>query len=245
MFGIFKKKQNIPAIDLSQFGVDMHSHLIPGIDDGSRSMDETIAMLAKFQDLGFKKVITTPHTMSDFYRNTPGIILEGLRNVQNTAKELGLTIGIEAASEYYFDDAFVKKIANNELLTFGNNYVLLEFSMRGEPMFENQMFFELIKHNYKPVLAHFERYSSFFGSVEKAKEYRERGVLIQMNLNSLTGHYGIDVKLQAEKLVDAKLVDFVGTDCHRMEHLLILESHLHNPYFHKLLDLNLLNRQLM
>ena len=240
LFG--KKAPQLPPIDPSLFGVDMHSHLIPGIDDGSRNMDTTIAMLAKFESLGYKKVITTPHIMSDYFRNTPEIILDGLKEVQETALRLGLRIGIEAAAEYYFDDKFMNQLkAKEPLLTFGDNYVLVEFSFHAEPDQIESMFFELITQNYKPVLAHFERYTYYLGSVEKAREWRERGVNIQMNLNSLTGHYGPEIKAQAELLVDKGLVDFVGSDCHRIEHLMILEKALNLPYMHKVSQLPLKN----
>jgi protein-tyrosine phosphatase len=240
----FKKKQVLEPISLSVFGVDMHSHLIPGIDDGSKSLDESIALLAKFQHLGFRKVITTPHIMSDYYRNTPDIILSGLEEVRETALKLGLTIEIDAAAEYYFDDHFLELIKKKQILSFGDAFVLVEFAFSGKPMFENEMFFELLTAGYKPVLAHFERYAAFHGNLDKAHEYRSRGVLIQLNLNSLSGHYGPEVKKQAEQLIDAELVDFVGTDCHRMQHLLSLEENLNLPYMHKLLDLNLKNPQL-
>ncbi len=238
---LFKKKNPLEPIDLSKIAVDMHSHLIPGIDDGSKSMDESIVMLAKFQYLGYKKVITTPHVMYDYYRNTPEIILSGLEQVRETASKLGLDIEIEAAAEYYFDEYFLDLIAKKDLLTFGDNYVLVEFAFQGKPMYENEMFFELLNAGYKPVLAHFERYTAFHGHWAKAQEYRDRGVAIQMNLNSLTGHYGPEVKKQAEKLIDEQLVDFVGSDCHRIQHLLTLEDHLTMPYMHKLMDLNLKN----
>lgn len=232
----------MPPIELASFGTDMHSHLIPGIDDGSQSMDESIAMLAKFESLGYKKVITTPHVMSDYYKNSPEIILSGLAEVRETAANLGLSIEIEAAAEYYFDDQLSQKIKNGELLSFGNNFVLVEFAFQEAPSYENEMFFEMISAGYSPVLAHFERYVAFHGSVEKAIEYKSRGVAIQLNLNSLTGHYGPEVKSQAERLIDHKLVDFVGSDCHRIQHLLLLENNLGLPYMHKLLELDLKNR---
>ena len=112
-----KKEEVLPVFDLSQIAVDMHSHLIPGIDDGSKSMDETIAMLAKFESLGIKKVITTPHIMSDFYKNTPEIILGGLSEVRKTAKDLNLNIEIEAAAEYFFDETLMDRLKKKEKLT--------------------------------------------------------------------------------------------------------------------------------
>jgi len=245
LFGkLFSKSQAAEPFDLRVIGVDMHSHLIPGIDDGSKSMDETIAMLAKFESLGYRKVITTPHIMNEVYPNTPEIILAGLENVRSTAKQLKLNIEIEAAAEYYFDESLVEKTKNKSLLSFGDNYVLVEFAFQSEPQFEDQLFFEMQMAKYKPVLAHFERYLYFLGSVDKAREYREKGVNIQMNLNSLSGNYGPDIKKQAERLIDEGLVDFVGTDCHRIQHLLLLEENLRNPYLHKLASLPLKNKLL-
>lgn len=242
----FKKKQpELEPIDLAQFKVDMHSHLIPGIDDGSPDMDSSVAMLAKFESLGYEKVITTPHIMSDYYRNTPEIITSGLKNVQETAKQLGLKISIEAAAEYYFDDYFMELVKNKEsLLTFGDNYILVEFSFHSEPGQIDELFFELITQGYKPVLAHFERYMYYLGSVKKAREWRAKGINIQLNINSLTGHYGPGIKEQAERLIDEKQVDFVASDCHRIEHLLMMENARRLPHLHKLLELPLKNIEL-
>tara|TARA_R110002072_G_scaffold929_3_gene7467 strand:+ start:6726 stop:7475 length:750 start_codon:yes stop_codon:yes gene_type:complete len=246
LFNRFKKKEVLPPIDLSSFKVDMHSHLIPGIDDGSQSMDETIAMLAKFESFGYKKVITTPHIMSDFYRNTPEIIVRGLEKVKQTAKKLNLEIEIEAAAEYYFDETLLEKLEKKEkLMTFGDNYVLFEFSFHVEPPQIDKLLFELLSQGYKPVLAHFERYMFLLNTPEKARKWREMGINIQMNFNSLGGHYGPEIQKQAEWLVDNKQIDFVSTDCHRMDHLLILEKNLVNPYFHKLLELDLKNGDLL
>jgi tyrosine-protein phosphatase YwqE len=206
-------------------------------------MDETIALLAKFESLGYKKVITTPHIMNEVYPNGPESILGGLIKVQEMAKSLGLSIQIEAAAEYYFDETLVEKIRNKSVLSF-NDYVLVEFSFHSMPEFEDQLFFEMQTAAYKPILAHFERYQYYHGSTEKAKYFKEKGVAIQLNLNSLTGHYGQSVKKQAELLIDEGLVDFAATDCHRMQHLMLLEEHLKNPYFHKLGQLNLLNKTL-
>lgn len=242
---IFSKKPKLPPFDLSMIGADMHSHLIPGIDDGSRNMDETIAMLAKFESLGYKKIITTPHVMNEVYSNTSEIILGGLEDVRETAKQLGLKIQIEAAAEYYFDETLMEKVKNGTVLFFDDRYVLLEFSFHTAPNFSEQLFFEMQMAKYKPILAHFERYVYYHGSVDKAQEFREKGVNIQMNLNSLTGHYGPEVRKQAERLIDAKLVDFAGSDCHRIQHLMLLEEHLSLPYFHKLGELKLKNKELL
>ncbi|MBI1837163.1 MAG: capsular biosynthesis protein [Flavobacteriia bacterium] len=241
---IFSNNEKSKSINLGDLITDIHSHLIPGIDDGSQSLDDSIAMLHKFKELGYKKVITTPHIMSDHYRNTPEIILNGLEVVRAELKRINLDIEIEAAAEYFFDETIFEKIRNRELLTFNGNHVLVEFSFFSMPQGEENLFFELLTNGYQPVLAHFERYAFLHGSIEKAIEWRNKGIYIQMNLNSLSGHYGPEVKKQAEKLIQAEAIDFVGTDCHRIEHLLLLEKQLSTPLFHKLIKLNFKNQQL-
>jgi len=244
LFG--KKETPLDSVDWSVLKADMHSHLIPRIDDGSQSMDQTIAMLAKFESLGYQKVVTTPHIMSDYFKNTPEIILGGLRNVQEAVKAIGLNIEVEAAAEYYFDDAFIKALQNKEeLLTFGDRFLLFEFSFHEAPGQTEAMVFEMITQEYQPILAHFERYTYYLGKVDKARELRERGVNIQVNINSLTGHYGPAIRKQAELLVDEQLVDFLGSDCHRIEHLLKMEQGATLPYIHKALALPLKNHLLM
>lgn len=242
---LFRSKSNRIAYDLSDLKIDVHSHLLPGIDDGSQSIEETIGMLLKFVDLGYQKVITTPHIMQDHYPNTSKIIKKGLEEVREEIVKSNIPISIDAAAEYYFDEFLFTKIKEGDILTFGDNFVLFELSFVSKPHNLDQLIFDFKTNNYTPVLAHYERYPYLYnrgmGYVEQLKE---KGLKIQVNLNSLTGHYGKPVQKQAELLIDSKLVDLVGTDCHRIEHLEILQSNLKGDYFHKLNDLDLLNRKL-
>lgn len=233
---LFKSKKQLQPIDFSQIGVDMHSHLIPGIDDGSQSMDETIAMLAKFESLGYTKVITTPHIYGDLYKNTSKIILEGLTKVQETSEKIGLKITIEASAEYHCDEHFMELINSNNILSINNQYVLMEFPFLTELNNWNDYVFKLKAIGYTPIIAHFERYVYWHGSIEKAVQLKELGAKIQLNINSLSNHYGPDVKKQAERLIDAKIVDFLGSDCHKIQHLLLMESNANSKYLHKLLE---------
>ncbi len=245
LFDLFKQKKELEPIDFGQLRTDMHSHLIPGIDDGSPSMDATIAMLAKFESLGYKKVITTPHVYSDCYKNTPEIILGGLKTVQETIRQLGLTIQVEAAAEYYCDEYFAELIKTGELLSIDNKYVLMEFPFMSEPDNWREFIFGVQTAGYFPIIAHFERYVYWHGSVEIAQTMRELGAKIQLNINSLTGHYGPEIKKQGEKLIDHQLLDFIASDCHRIQHLLLMESNARLPYLHKALTTNqLLNHTL-
>ncbi|PWH86636.1 tyrosine-protein phosphatase [Brumimicrobium oceani] len=242
---VFGAKPKTP-LDLSALKVDMHSHLIPGIDDGSQSMDHTIGMLLRFVELGYRKVITTPHIMSDYYKNTPEIIHSGLEEVRAEVKRLNIPIEVDAAAEYFYDEEFLKLIENEKLLTFGDSELLFEFSFGAKPNNIDELIFKLKTKGYKPVLAHYERYLFFLDEgIEPARKLRENGVRIQMNLNSLTGHYGSAIKRQAEMLVDSELIDYLGTDCHRIEHLDILESNLTRKHFRKLNEMKFLNKNLI
>jgi tyrosine-protein phosphatase YwqE len=231
---IFGKK--LPPINVSDIKVDMHSHLIPGIDDGAKTMEQSIEMLKKFADLGYEKVVTTPHIMSDFYRNTPEIILSGLEKVRLELKNQKIDLEFFAAAEYYLDYEFIEKVKEKSVLSFSGNHVLFELSFSAEQPNVDEAIFELISNDYQPILAHVERYSFYQNRIDRIKEIREKGALLQMNINSLSGHYGPDVKKLAEKLIELELIDVISSDCHRIDHLDTLEKTLTNPYLHKLLD---------
>lgn len=241
---LFRSRKKLPEFDFADIGVDMHSHLLPGIDDGSQSLDQSIGMLLKFQELGYRKVITTPHIMQDFYRNTPEIIYEKLAELKSELERLKIPIALEAAAEYYFDETLMEKIRNKQLLTFGEKLVLFEFSFSNLPAHTDALFFEFQTHGYKPVLAHFERYPYYHRDPMIAAQFREQGVLIQLNLNSLFGHYGPAVEKQAKFMVDHELIDFVGSDCHRIDHLLLLQRNRSHPYLQRLKQLKLQNQLL-
>ncbi len=238
---LFSKKNAKQPIDFAHFKIDMHSHLLPGIDDGAKTLEQSLGMILKFHEMGYQKLIMTPHIMEDYYKNTPEIILEKLNEVREEVKKYGINIELEAAAEYYFDETLIEKVKNKEVLTFGNNHVLFEFSFGQEPQRISTLLFEFKINNYRPILAHYERYPYYHNNPEKIREYRDQGILIQLNLLSLTGHYGPQVEKMAKYLIDNQLVDFVGSDCHRIEHLQILEENANNIYFHKAKELNLLN----
>ena len=242
---IFKSEPKLQPISLSTFGTDIHCHLIPGIDDGSPDMESSINMIKKYVELGYQKIITTPHIMCDYYKNTPEIILKGLENVRNELQKQNINIDISAAAEYNLDDGLEVLIAKKQLLTFGDNHVLFELPFMNEPQNFQETVFNLQMAGYKPVLAHPERYSYWYNNFEKYDELKSRGVLLQLNLLSLAGHYSPQTKKVAERMVEADLIDVVGTDCHRLEHLITIEKQLNSKHFHLIADKkNLLNKSL-
>lgn len=223
--------------DFSVLGVDLHSHLIPGIDDGSTSLEESIVMLQKLADLGFKKVITTPHVNSDYFRNDNSTINAGLNILKRAAAKNNIPLTIEVAAEYYIDFEFAQNIKNKfPFLTFGKNYILVEVSFFNPPDKLPEILFELQLEQYKPVLAHPERYAYWFNNFGFYEELHSRGILFQVNLNSISGYYGPDIQKMSYMFIDKNLCSFVGTDCHRIQHLEIVETVLGNKHFKKLID---------
>ena len=211
-----KKEKDCDPLDFSVLKTDIHSHLIPGIDDGSPNMETTIALIKKMQDLGFEKIITSPHVMSDFYQNSSEIILKGLADIRKELKVLNINMKIDAVAEYYIDYDFEQKIGKEKFLTFGDNYILVELSFMQAPINLFDIIFKLQLEGYKVVLAHPERYNYY--TMEDYKEFITRGVILQINFLSLIGYYSPQVKKKTESLIDADMVGLVGTDCHNMNH---------------------------
>ena len=235
---IFSKKElTIEPINLSFLRNDIHSHLIPGIDDGSPDMETTIILLKKFIDLGYKKVITTPHIMSDYYKNTPEIILSGLDKVNEEIIKNNLDIEIEAAAEYNLEPEFEDLIEKDKLLTFGTeNYLLFELSFFDEPTRLNEIIWKMREKGLSPVLAHVERYGYWHKDYDKIEEMINRGVKLQVNIGSIIGAYGPEVKKVAEKLIEDKVINFVGSDCHHEQHLEMINHASRLPIFHSLVQ---------
>jgi protein-tyrosine phosphatase len=229
---LFSRRKQLDPLDLSLLGADMHSHLIPGIDDGSKTMDESVEMISRLANLGYKKIITTPHVMSDFYRNSSERILLGLDALTKELAERKIHVGIEAAAEYYCDEHFEKLVEEDDILTFGDNYVLFELAFAQEPSNLNRVLFNLQMAGYKPVLAHPERYMYYHGNYSKYKDFVDKDILLQVNLNSLGGAYGPPTKKIGERLLDDGLVSFVGSDCHHSGHIDLMEQSTRNPSLH-------------
>jgi len=235
---------------LGALGVDMHSHLLPGLDDGAETLAHSLDLLRELRSMGFRKLVMTPHIMGDFYKNTPEGIRAVLATLQAAAAEAGLAdVVLECAAEYYLDEWLGHKLASGtELLSFGGDkrYLLIETSYLNEPFNLQTTIFELQAAGYRPVLAHPERYVYLYGRFAELEKLRqEYGVLLQLNLNSLAGYYSPAARKVAEKMVDGGLVDFVGTDTHHLRHTAMLAKKTqHLPYFRKLLALPLLNTTL-
>lgn len=245
LLDLFKSKKSADPLCLDWMEVDMHSHLIPGIDDGAKTMKESIDLIKRLKEYGLRKLITTPHIMTEFYRNTPESISEGLMNLQEALEEEGVKMEIEAAAEYYLDELFVEKLERDDpLLTFGDNYILIETGFMNKPRILQETLFALETKGYKPILAHPERYLYLHHDPDFLESLIEKSVTFQVNLLSFTGYYSKPVKLLAEKLLERNLVRFVGTDCHNSRYLDALEQLPQQKCYPKLKALQFANTHL-
>lgn len=247
IFDKFKKKKKVldQPIDFGVIGTDIHSHLIPGIDDGSRNMEDSLAMLRALSSLGYKKVVTTPHILSDLYPNTKKNILEGYEKVKVALEKEKIPIELEVASEYFFDDHFIDLIEKDELLSFGDNYILFELSFAQEPFDLDKTIFDLQLAGYTPVIAHPERYSYWHQDFTKYQKLFNKDVILQLNINSLSGYYSPRVQKIAEKLIDNNMIQLIGTDLHHLGQIENLKTSARSIHLKTLLDSgNLLNLDL-
>lgn len=224
----------------------MHSHLIPGIDDGAKDMADSLDLLRAMVQLGFRKVITTPHIMAEYYPNSRETILQGLAEVKAALAEAEIPVELEAAAEYMADDHFTELLQNKApLLTLPGKRLLLEFSTFSPPRNIHELLFTLNTQGYKPILAHPERYVYYGNQLEKFETIKSMGCSFQLNLLSLTGHYGAPQKKLGIKLLKAGLIDYLGTDMHRIQHAKILTKGLKDRKIqHYLRDYIFLNSKL-
>lgn len=221
---LFNKKIS-KKTSLSHIGLDLHSHLIPGIDDGVETIEQSVEMLSRMQALGIKKAVTTPHVMWDCYKNTPEIILKGLEEVRIAAHNAGLTIQVDAAAEYFIDEHFTEMLSKGEqILTLPDNRVLVELPYSTPLINTSETLFYIIEKGYRPVLAHPERYTYYHSDPSIYKRLCDQGCELQVNALSLGNYYGENVYKMAIYLLKHGLITFLGTDAHRLQHLDLLDQ---------------------
>ncbi len=225
--------------------VDLHSHLIPGIDDGVKSWDESLSILSQLNELGYKKVITTPHIIQNYYPNTPDSIRQGTIELNKKIAEIDLSISVEAGAEYYLDDHFAKQVKNKqELLSFADGYILIETPFMNKPLFLEETIFNLQANGFKPILAHPERYTYLQNNLELVHSLTSLGLFMQVNISSLTGYYSKEAQKLAKYLIDTNQIHFLASDIHNQKHLNQVKKATKSKLFQRCRQLQLLNSTL-
>jgi protein-tyrosine phosphatase len=236
MFGLFSKKKKEPQeiFDYDFVSVDMHSHVLPGIDDGAQSVEESVMLIREMMAMGIKKIIATPHIMADYYKNNATTINAALHTLTEHLKAENIDIIIQAAAEHYYDEFFNKLIDKNELMLINDQYVLFELAFASKPPNVIPTIQKITDKGLIPILAHPERYP--YLTLQEAESMRSWGCRLQLNTISLTGYYGKEVKKSAEALVDAGVIDFISSDMHHPRHAQALKTALETSYLKKLKD---------
>jgi protein-tyrosine phosphatase len=206
--------------DLLENFVDIHNHILPGIDDGAKNIKESLILLNNLEELGVKQFIPTPHIMQDFYPNTEESIGDAYELLLGSLnKGLLNKITINPAAEYMLDNNFEILLNEGQLFTLKGNYLLIEMSYFQPPINLEDLIFKIKTKGYIPVLAHPERYSYYHNNLDYYTRLKQLGCLFQLNLLSLSDHYGKSVEKTGKYLIEENFIDFVGTDVHNQIHI--------------------------
>ena len=216
---MFFFNKSVFLVDFLEDVVDIHNHILPAIDDGSKDLETTQEMIGAFKELGFRSCIATPHTMEDYYGNDANGITEKFNQTKYALDASDdRDFIISAASEYMMDGEFENLIDTNNYLCIHKNYILTELSYFQKPNNLEELVFKMCQKDLKPILAHPERYR-YIKSIDTYQDLKDRGFDLQLNLLSLTEHYGEDTYQKAKSLLDKGMYEFIGTDAHKPSHL--------------------------
>ena len=215
MFHFFSKKKFL--FDYLEGFIDIHNHILPGIDDGAKTVDESIGLIKAFSELGVKHFIATPHIMSNYYPNTKETIQAALSELKNALLQNGLTdISIEASAEHMIDDNYEFLLESSGVMPMKKDYLLVEMSYLQPPINFDDAIIKTASNRFFPILAHPERYGFLHHRMKRYNQYKDNGILFQMNLLSLSEYYGKEVPKVAHELLENGFIDFLGSDIHNM-----------------------------
>ena len=215
IFNLFKYKPTLKELIPKDF-IDIHSHILPNIDDGSKNVQESVLLIEKMKEMGFSKIIATPHTYAGLYQNTNDTIKESFNEIKN---KIPSDVNVLYASEYLLDSSLIEKAEEKSILCLHSNYVLVEMSYLSPPNNLYEIIFKLQLNGYIPILAHPERYYFLHEDFKKYYELKRRGCKFQMNLLSSTFFYGKKILNISNKLLELDLINFVGSDIHNTKHI--------------------------
>ena len=220
IFNLFKSKPTLRELIPNGF-VDIHSHVLPGVDDGAKNIEESLKLISEMRKMGFAKIIGTPHTYPGLYNNTNESIKKSFDLI---AKKIPKDIKIEYGSEYMLDSTVIEKARSRNLLCLKDNFVLVEMSFISKPIGLYEIIYEIKVNGYTPILAHPERY--LFLRLTEYQKLKKNGCLFQANLLSVTNYYGSSTRKNFDILLKNRLIDFVGSDIHNTAHLMAFENNV-------------------
>lgn len=196
--------------------IDIHSHILPGMDDGARNIEQSLEMLRIAEEQGICIMYATPHYMPGKGKPSIERIERKIRELQDAADQAGIRVSIRPGVEYYYMEEILELFEQGKVITLGDsNCVLIEFDPSADRLYIRNALEEVISFGYTPILAHVERYISM---MEKGftyvEEYRNMGVMMQVNSASVSGDVGKKTQKNVKAMLKKHLIDFVATDAH-------------------------------
>lgn len=225
-----KKKENVTLF----YNTDVHCHILPGVDHGSQSVEQSLEMLEEEIKMGISRVICTSHVTAETFENTPETLTQAFQTLSQAVKEAGLDIELHASAEYRIDEYWDSQYSQGNVLPMPGNYILMENSFQQELLQLDELLFDLMLKGYKPILAHPERYGYYSHRHNRYEKMHSQGVKFQVNLLSLAGYFGQGARDNAMWLVKNGMVDMLGTDMHNLEHAHIIQDYLRSKDWKKL-----------
>lgn len=232
IFNFLGKKHNTDTTLF--YDTEVHCHILPGIDDGSPDVETSVALVQQLKNWGIQRIITTSHVTESTFENTPESMRQAYDRLRKALDDRGIEIEIKTSAEYRMDEYFLKQLQAGTIISFPDNYLLIENSFF-QPFWElRELVFDLQLKGYTPMLAHPERYVYYHKTPQIYKELHDQGLLFQVNLLSLAGYYNPDVKEMAWKLLDNGMVDLIGSDMHHMQHAAHITKFIGSKEYEKL-----------
>jgi protein-tyrosine phosphatase len=223
MFTWFQKKRYL--VDYLKGFVDMHNHILPGIDDGAKSVEESLELIRGFGELGIQKFIATPHILQPLYPNTQETIEQAYQKLIKGLMDADMTkVSVDRAAEHMIDDTFEELLEIGKVMPLKGNFLLVEMSYLQPSLNFEEAIIQIAKKGLTPILAHPERYSYLHQKPQMYRKYKEQGILFQLNALSLGDYYGPKVQRMAHHLISEGLIDFIASDAHGLKHLQALKE---------------------
>jgi len=213
------ENRNHDAHNLDWLVGDMHNHILPGIDDGSPSVEQSIHLIKGLKALGIHQAIATPHVMQGVHKNTPETISSAHAQLSKALKEQEIDFKLGYSAEYMIDEELETWISTDQICPLPNKYMLIEMSYLSESKSLFKTIQDIQNKGLKPILAHPERYNYYHHNFQMYKDIKNAGCLLQLNMLSISRYYGDPVKNTALMMIKAGMYDFVGTDLHHDKHL--------------------------
>lgn len=224
MFNFFKKSSNEPKGLF--YSTDIHCHIVPGVDDGARAVEDSLSLVSKECVWGIKRIFCTPHITEETFENTPETLSKAFDVLKQNVDKAGIKIDLDYSAEHRLDPYFQSQFEKGAVRPLPNNYLLVENSFVQEAWNLDQQVYNLSIKGFKPILAHPERYHYYITNRDRYEQLHSVGLLFQVNLLSLSGYYGKEQKRTAEWLIEKNMVDFLGSDMHHMRHAEAIDRYI-------------------